>query len=694
MSVNRICSCVTFAALSLVVPLRAERALKAVPNRLPLRPNTFNPIPLGSIEPRGWLRTQLEVQAQGLTGHLGEFWKDVGANSGWLGGTGESWERGPYYLDGLLPLAYQLEDQRLIAKAKQWVDWTLDHQRADGQIGPTTNDDWWPRMVMLKVLTQYAEATGDARVLPVMTKYFQYELKALPAQPLRDWGRYRWQDNVYSVLWLYNRTGQRNLLDLARLLHQQGYDWQAQFANFRYKSKIDRSILSQPPGGKPPDEAMQTHGVNNAMALKASPVWSLLSGNAEDRAALNVQFEQLDRYHGLPNGMFSGDEHFAGQDPSQGIELCAVVEEMFSLEQAFAILGEPLLADRLERVAYNALPATLSSDMWSHQYDQQPNQISCTRAHRQWSTNNDDSNLFGLEPNFGCCTANLHQGWPKFVSSLWMATTDGGVAVAAYAPNHLRTTVRNTELTIEEATEYPFRDEVTFTIHPARTATFPLLLRIPSWAAGAEISVNGASTRISAPGCLLPDGQSPHARQCSFERSFHRVERVWKDGDKVQIRFAAQARVTHWFHNAATLERGALVFALPLHAKWAEVKHHAQQSSDWQLTSDENWNYAVTPPPASDPNCGVSVKLGPAGPIAFDEKKPRLTMEVAGRKLDGWNIHENSAGVLPLSPVQSKSESVRLQLIPYGSAKLRITSFPFLGEPASCSEPSSQEPVE
>jgi len=660
---------------------------RAVPNRAPLQKNKFNPLPLGAIEPRGWLRQQLEAQAHGLSGHLDEFWKDVGDNSGWLGGTGESWERGPYYLDGLLPLAYQLGDSALIAKAKRWVDWTLDHQRADGQIGPASNDDWWPRMVMLKVLTQYAEATADARVVPLMTRYFQYELGSLPKRPLRDWGRYRWHDNLYTVLWLYNRTGDRKLLELARMLHEQGYDWQAQFARFRYTAKTSKAVLSERRGGMPSDEAMQTHGVNNAMALKASPLWYLLTGRAEDRAALDRQLEQLDKYHGLPNGMFSGDEHLAGTDPSQGIELCAVVEEMFSLEQDFAVFGDALLADRLEKVTFNALPATLSNDMWSHQYDQQPNQIACTRARRQWSTNGDDSNMFGLQPNFGCCTANLHQGWPKFVSSLWMATDDEGLVVTAYAPNRLRTIAGGAGVEIEETTDYPFRDEVRFTLHLAKPAKFPLTLRIPSWTAGTTVKVNHQSKQLPAAGCVLPDGQSPATQHCAVDRAFYRIDRTWRNNDEVTIHFEAKPRVTHWFHNAATFERGPLVFALPLDAEWKEVKNYAQKSSDWELTPTKKWNYAVQLPPANA-ECGVSVAETPEGAVPFDQAHPRLTMQVSGRELDGWTMVQNSAGAVPVSPVSANGTTTPLKLVPYGAAKLRITSFPFVAEPASCASNS------
>src|SRR5579871_5157605 len=170
------------------------------------------PLPLGAIQPRGWLQRQLEIQANGLSGYLDEIWPDVGPNSGWLGGQGESWERGPYYLDGLVPLAWLLDRPTLKNKAQRFIDWTLSHPGPGGMLGPRGNTDWWPRMVMLKVLAQYQEVTNDPRVIPAMTRYFEYQLEALPQRPLNSWGRFRWQDELWSVLWLYRRTGDDSLL--------------------------------------------------------------------------------------------------------------------------------------------------------------------------------------------------------------------------------------------------------------------------------------------------------------------------------------------------------------------------------------------------------------------------------------------------------------------------------------------------
>ena len=639
----------------------------AVKNRAPLSPNAFYALPLTSIKPKGWLRRQLQIQANGLTGHLDEFWSDVGPNSGWLGGTGESWERGPYYTDGLVPLAYLLDDPKLIAKAKLWMDWTLTHQRPDGSIGPEKNKDWWPNMVMLKALTQYQEATGDPKVIPLMQRYFRYQAANLTQRPLQEWAKYRWADELVSVLWLYNRTGDDALLDLARTLQQQGHDWKGEYANFPFTAKTTQKELGLGPGGHNNDVAMSAHGVNNAMALKTSAVWSLVSGDASDRRAANQQLSELDEFHLLPNGMFSCDEHLAGHDPSQGTELCSVVEEQFSLEQLISILGRPALGDRLERISFNALPGTFSKDMWAHQYDQQPNQVMSTLEKRDWTSNGPEANIFGVEPNFGCCTANMHQGWPKFVASLWMATPDDGLAAVAYGPSEVNSVVRNgVRVAIREQTEYPFRSQVRFTVSPARPTVFRLQLRIPAWAESAKIAVNRSEVEGVHPG------------------EFYSIERKWKKGDEVVLSLPMQIRTSRAYHNSVVVERGPLVFSLRIGEKWQKIekgmsKPAASPASDWTVEPTTPWNFGLIIN-REHPEQSVEVVEKKIGDFPFSSDGAPVELRIKGRRVPEWKLVDGSAGPLPMSPVSSHGAIEKLTLIPYGSAKLRITAFPQLTE--------------
>ena len=417
---------------------------------------------------------------------------------------------------------------------------------------------------------------------------------------------------------------------------------------------------------------MQTHGVNNAMALKTSPVWFLVSGSAEDRAGVYQQIKLLDQYHGIPNGMFSADEHVAGTDPSQGIELCAVVESMFSYEQIEAALGDPIFGDRLERIAFNALPGTFTDNMWAHQYDQQPNQIACTRRPRHWSTNGPDSNLYGLTPEFGCCTANMHQGWPKLASSLWMGTSDDGLAAVAYAPNDVNAKVSGGVMVhIVEDTEYPFRETVKLTVEPVSPVNFPLKLRIPAWAESTTIAVNGSP--ISG----VKNG------------TYQVINRRWIKGDSVEIKFPMLPRVSRWENNSVAIERGPLVFSLKIGESWSKLQDDAL-APDWEVNATTPWNYGLLVDPAHVATTAKVVE-SPVGEYPFSAASAPVQILMKARRVAEWQLVDGSAGPLPESPVKSQSPEEQVTLIPYGSAKLRITAFPQVAQEASSEVSKSSE---
>lgn len=661
----------SFQLHSIAQPKQAKS--KTASKTTQLRTNPYKELPLGAIKPQGWLREMLLTQKNGSTGNLDKLYPLVmNQRNGWLGGDGDQWERGPYWIDGLLPLAYILDDQALIAKTKPWVEWALNSQQADGYFGPSkdyaheagvqrdNSRDWWPKMVMLKILKQYYSATGDQRVINMMTRYFKYQLKELPNKPLDHWtfwARYRGGDNLQVVYWLYNITGDKFLLDLGDLIHKQTFDYTGAFLN--------TDMLAT---------AGSIHCVNLAQGIKEPIIYYQHHPEEKYVKAFDKGLADIRKFNGMAHGLYGGDEALHGNNPTQGSELCSAVEMMFSLESTLEITGNVSYADKLEKIAFNALPAQVSDDFQHRQYFQQANQAMITRHIRNFDQNHGGTDLtYGLLSGYPCCTSNMHQGWPKFTQNLWYATADNGLAALVYSPSEVKTKVANgTEVGFKEETNYPFEESIRFTFSTgenSKAVTFPFHLRIPEWCKKAVIKVNGVVV------------QEPNGNQVV------KINRSWRSGDVVELELPMHFTTQTWYENSRSIERGPITYALKVGEEVKKVINEKDPidfgNTYFEIRPSTPWNYAL-----------IDVAAKKLDETFVLEKKPAVALnpwnlenaphqfKAKAKRVPSWQIYNDMTGPIPFSfsnMETGKQPVEEVVLIPYGCTQLRISQFPVIG---------------
>lgn len=611
---------------------------------------------LTEVCPKGWLAKQLEIQMNGLSGRLYDVWDSVGSYSGWLGGTGESWERAPYYLDGLIPLSYYLKDEKHWEICKSFVEWTLSSQTEDGNFGPqSTKKDYWSRFAMLKALNQYYEITGDGRVLPFEKKYFSYVAEEMEQRPPINWSKARIPDLLCCMKWLYEKTGDEEIADLARRVDRFSLDWisfmnllpfpfpSSYYMNWESIENINHAELDK----IVPFHA--THIVNVTMGLKHPALRQYFFGEINGKKITRRGIRQLEQFHGVASGCINGDEHLSGRDPRQGAELCSVVEYMFSLSVMLEILGSGELADRLEKLAYNALPAAITQDYMAHQYLQQANQVQVDIRKRPWYNNREDATIFGLEPNFGCCTANMHQGWPKLVSALWYKEGKDTLVSMVLAPSEIETSVGEETVSVSLDTEYPFRENLVYTIQQAPSRPMTLKIRIPSWCSQPEAKCKGAQIKRQA--------------------SMLTVTGCFQAGDKVFVRLPMDIRLTHWYKDSVAVERGPLLYGLEIRERFEVIKDTAG-IKDYEVFAESPWNYALSA------ESEKQVKEQRGMEIPFGRECPPVRIYMKAKKVPSWILKDGNTTDIPEKD-ETAGEEETVSLIPYGCTTLRISQFPW-----------------
>lgn len=590
------------------------------------------------IKPMGWLRRQLQLQAEGLNGNLDKVWPDV-RDSAWIGGDRDGWERVPYWLDGFIPLAYLLEDADMIARAKRYIDAILSQQCDDGWICPCTKEarptyDSWAVQLITKVLTVYYDCSGDERIPGVVYRVLKnyYELLKNGTIQLFSWGKFRWFEACIAVAFTYERYREDWLIDLVRILKEQGADytqftesWQRPMNWWRF----------------------ETHIVNLCMMLKSEAVSAQLLG--EPYCDLAEQLRTvLDKYNGTVYESFTGDECLSGLSPIQGTELCAIVEQMYSYSHLFAATGDSKWAQHLEVLAFNALPATISEDMWTHQYDQQSNQIACVRfpGRSVFRTNSEDAHLFGLEPSYGCCTTNFGQGWPKFALNAFFHNRDT-VVNAMLLPSELNAD----GIRIRLDTDYPFRNQANYTIEAGKAFTFRI--RIPSFAR--KLTVNGEAKPTQDQVFAIQPGKT-----------------------EITLSFHAPAEYVQRPHDLVAVKAGSLLFSLPIayEKKMLEYTRDGVERKfpycDYELHPTSDWNYGYCGSP-------LEVERNEVGTVPFSSETPPVTVKTRVQKIN-WGYADGYDTVCAKVPEAREpiSEPEEIILHPYGCSKLRMTELPIL----------------
>ncbi len=642
-------------------------------NRQPLQSSYMAKLPLGSIHAKGWLHHQLELMADGMTGHLTEISNFLKPNNGWLGGENDGWEEQAYWFRGFYSLSVLTGDPRLQGESQRWIEAIISSQDNDGYFGPKNRKcivgnngqkvcDLWPHMIMIEALISHYEATGDKRVPRLLERFFQFcqnlpDDQFIPLIDITSFGY--WQpsiqsdragDMIPSIVWLYNQTGESWLLDLA----------------WRFYRRI-----AQPSG-----TFLDNHVINFTQRFAYAGIFSQISKESWQMELTEYWYkEHMTAWGQTPGGIFAADERIRPGyvDPRQGFETCGFGEFARSFYLLARLTGKTVYADRTEDLLFNHFPAAMTPDLKGLHYltaSNQP-QLDAGESH---DYNNKGRQISYSPWIYRCCQHNVAMTWPRFVENLWQASADQGLIAWMYAPNNVTAKVgkNGTTVSIETDTNYPFKGRMKMRLLCSKPVTFPLYLRVPIWSVGATIRLNDEIVESDAkPGEYL------------------RIEHTWVSGDRLEIDLPMTVSLKRWPRNGSvTVNRGPLSYSVKIGEKWSRYGGN-DLWPEREVFPTTPWNYGLL---LSGENPAQSFKVVETSEkIALQpwtEETAPIRILVKAKRIPNWQLDEHTKTVPDLQPgpILSNEKEEEITMIPLGCARLRISCLPVIGEKPYASE--------
>jgi uncharacterized protein len=658
------------------------------------RAPAFLNLPPGAVKPDGWLKSSLQAWADGVTGHLHEYrregeWRIWNAfdnrtykNGSPLQGKWWPFENQPYWADGLFQLAFILDDTRLKGIASELVDHCLAGQTADGYIGgwpekPYSNEgDLYTQSLLLKALISYQRATNDPRIVPAMQRALRHIKRNCPPvidkaiSPAWKGGSYGWPSAshiIRSILWVYSKTEDPELMELAQAVYDAGQVYPGHFSTIQVSWLLTAA-----------DPVAGMHGVDTTELLEIPALYSLFSGKADDlMASVRGMTIVRDLYAQVHGGPVSDEQLSQPNGAVVWTEMCDQATWSASQQTLLAITGHVQYADAVERIVFNVFPGSTRPDGKAAQYFTAPNLVACTRTSCQRGTAPRQRHLFcpDADPDCLCCIGEANRVYSNYVTdAMWLSTPDHGLVAACFGPCTVTAEVgsEGKPVTIAEQTGYPFDEKIRFVIKGPHALTFPFSLRIPGWCENPSLTVNEAPTPVRT-------------------GSMVRIERLWRPGDTVELALPMKVVLTARSRGAVAVERGQLVYVLKINHVWKKLQERFPAFPDWECRPGSAWNYALclSLEGGTAPGAPVVLAKNPLASSYFTVTRPRvpensspwefspIELTCKARKVSGWKLLENEVTPdVPQSPLTTDSPEEQISLVPYGCTRIRITHFP------------------